>query len=224
MLEPDMVLIGESDRARGRRARAALRGRLRERSAVPADEPRQRGADEDRGQHLRDDEDLVREHARRHVRAASGRGRRGRHGRARARHPDRAQVPARRDRLRRPVLPARQQGVRRARPRPRSRRRSSPRRPTRSTTPRRIGSPASSSRGSRPATASGSSGSPTSPTPASIEESPGVALARLLGERRLRGATCTTRSPPRRRVQALGGLAQGAASAAELLERSPTWS
>ena len=56
--------------------------------------------------------------------------------RARARHADRQQVPPRRDRLRRPVLPARQQGVRRARARPRHRARRSPRRRTRSTTPR----------------------------------------------------------------------------------------
>ena len=44
MLEPDMVLIGESDRSRGRDARAALRRRLRERSTVSAHEPRQCGA------------------------------------------------------------------------------------------------------------------------------------------------------------------------------------
>ena len=135
--------------------------------------------------------------------------------------PNRAEVPARRDRLRRAVLPARQQGVRRARAR--SRRRAAARRGDR----RRQRRPDRTPRADRPvapaetATPSGSSGSRTSPTPASIEESPGVALAAT--PRPEAGYEVNVLRPGRDRRGApasSAGRARRAASVAELLERS----
>ena len=71
-----MVLIGESDARAGDMLERLYARRLRERPAVPPHEPRQRRADEDRGEHLRHDEDLLREHAGGHLRALARRGRR----------------------------------------------------------------------------------------------------------------------------------------------------
>ena len=92
--------------------------------------------------------------------------------------PDRREVPPRRDRLRRALLPARQQGVRRARPRPRRRAaarggdRRGQRRPDRTPCADRPVAPR------RTASAVGILGLAYKPDTGVIEESPGVALAR----------------------------------------------
>ena len=63
MLNPDMVLIGESDARSGDILEDLYRGRLREQSAGRAHELRQCRADQAFGQHLRHDEDFLRQHA-----------------------------------------------------------------------------------------------------------------------------------------------------------------
>ena len=75
--EPDMVLIGESDpRAGDILAEHSTQSVCENKPPFRAHELRERRAHEDRRQHLRHHEDLLREHAGRHLRAASRRGRR----------------------------------------------------------------------------------------------------------------------------------------------------
>ena len=206
--------------ARGRRARAALRGRLRERSAVPADEPRQRRADEDRRQHVRDDEDLVREHARRHVRAASRR-------------------------RRRDASPTRSGSTPGSDGSTCAERSPTAGRASRATTRRSPCSPATSapSRSLAEATdavnvaqtdrlarivqsrleagdAVGILGLSYKPDTGVIEESPGVALARLLGEDGVRGPRLRPGRHDGGGARARRTRAAACASVAELLERS----
>ena len=76
MLNPDMILIGESDERSGRSAREPLRRRVRKQSAHPAHELRERGTDQALRQHLRDHQDFLRQHAGAGMRDAAGRGRR----------------------------------------------------------------------------------------------------------------------------------------------------
>ena len=74
MLKPDMILIGESDARSGAILEELYTGRVREQSADPADELRERGADQALGEHVRHDEDLLRQHAGAGLRDAARRG------------------------------------------------------------------------------------------------------------------------------------------------------
>ena len=147
------------------------------------------------------------------------RGRPGGDRRRRARHPDRQQVSARGDRAtadRASRATTRRSPCSRAIWAPR---RSSPRRPTRSTSPRPIDSRGSCSRGSSSGDTVGILGLAYKPDSGVIEESPGVALARALGEA---GHGVYIYDPIALAAAAseLEGVAQPAASVAELLERS----
>ena len=98
--------------------------------------------------------------------------------------------------------------------------RCSPKQRTQSTSRRRIGSRASFSRGSKPGNAVGILGLAYKPDTGVIEESPGIALARLLGERRLRGPRLRPGRYGGRRSAPWAVSRRAASSAAELLAQS----
>ena len=75
MLHPDMILIGESDERSGAMLEEFYTGRVREQSANPPHELRERGADQALGQHVRHHQDLLRQHAGAGLRNAARRGR-----------------------------------------------------------------------------------------------------------------------------------------------------
>ena len=75
MLNPDMILIGESDARSGETSGRAVQGRLRQQSAHPAHELRERRADQALREHLRHHQDLLREHAGAGMRTPAGSGR-----------------------------------------------------------------------------------------------------------------------------------------------------
>ncbi len=124
MLWPDAILIGESDTRAGDALERVYRRVCGDRNSDRSDEPHQRRADQNRGQHLRHHQDFLCQHASRSLRAASWRGCGCRHTSTRPRQPHRQQIPERRYRVWRPLLSPGQRGVQRIGAPPRRARRS----------------------------------------------------------------------------------------------------